>query len=128
MQPIQKKQYYIEFENNLFLLKSFHPNYESQFLNDWFKNKFISDFSIENFSSYKEIGHLLKQDYQKLILKSIDILGNTQKTYEILNPKIFVKIERFEIYEVFSAQISFENIIESKNNGKTYPDKGINSI
>lgn len=128
MQPIQKKRYFIEFENNLFLMKIFHPKYESQFLNDWYKNKFISDFHVENFSSYKEIGHLFKQDYQKLTLKSIDMFGNTQKTYEILNPKIIVKIERFEICEVFSAQISFENIIESKNNGKTYPDKGIDSI
>ena len=114
MQPIQKKRYFIEFENNLFLMKIFHPKYESQFLNDWYKNKFISDFHVENFSSYKEIGHLFKQDYQKLTLKSIDMFGNTQKTYEILNPKIIVKIERFEICEVFSAQISFENIIESK--------------
>jgi hypothetical protein len=114
MQPIENKWYCIEIENNLFLLKSFHPNYESKFLNDWFRNKFISDFHVENFSSYKEIGHLFKQDYQKLTLKSIDILGNTQKTFEIINPKIIVKIERFETYKVFSAQISFENIIESK--------------
>ena len=110
------------------MLKSFHPKYESQFLNDWFKNKFISDFHVENFSSYKEIGHLVKQDYQKLILKSIDILGNTQKTYEIINSKIIVKIERFEICEVFSAQISFENITESKNDGKAYIHKGISNI
>lgn len=128
MQPVQNKWYCIEFENNLLLLKSFHPNYESQFLNDWFKNKFISDFCIKNFSSYKEIGHLLKQDYQKLILKSVDILGNTQKTFEILNPKIIVKIERFEICEVFSVQISFENIIESKNDGKIYTHKGIRNV
>jgi hypothetical protein len=128
MQPIDRKRYVIEFENKLFLVRSIHPNYESQFLNDWCKDKFISDFHVENFSSYKEIGHLVKQDYQKLILKSIDILGNTQKTYEIINSKIIVKIERFEICEVFSAQISFENIIESKNDGKTYTHKGISNI
>jgi hypothetical protein len=37
MQPIENKWYCIEIENNLFLLKSFHPNYESKFLNDWFR-------------------------------------------------------------------------------------------
>lgn len=128
MQPIEKKRYFIEFENNLFLMKSFNPNYESQFLNDWHKNKFVSDFHVENFSSYKEIGHLFKQDYQKLILKSIDMLGNAQKTFEIISPKIIVKIERFETYETFSAQISFENIIESKNDGKICSSKRICNI